>query len=97
MKDPIEKEKLKIVFVLLLDEFKKLDTDRLAYRKVIDQLKTQYPDLDDVFQAMQIHPAVVRAVNEKYTKILKDWNSQLDLMESVSEFFASWKPTGPIN
>jgi chromosome segregation ATPase len=93
----IDKEKVKQFFEILLKEFKTLETELVAHRKVIEALKRQYSDLDDSLELARKNPDILRAMDKKYEGILKSWNSQLDQMKSVDEFFREWKPKGPIN
>jgi hypothetical protein len=97
MNDPIEKEKLVKTFDIILDNFKKLETELLVHRTVIEALKPIFSDLDESLERARKNPILLGTIDKKYEEMRQSCLQRLDLMESVSEFVASWKPTGPIN
>jgi fatty acid/phospholipid biosynthesis enzyme len=97
MTNDVQKEKIIKAFDFILDAFKKLETELLAHQAVILALKTQISDLDQSLEFARKSPAVLQMIEKKYEQIRQSAHSQLDSMESVSQFFLEWNPAGPLN
>ena len=100
----IERDKHRQIVKSLLENFKNVESELMAYRMVFLGLKmfdpSQTPYLDQAFQQALESPALRNKMNQKYDEALEKFLKQVDESLSSQElmrWLEDWKPEGSIN
>jgi hypothetical protein len=97
----IDAKKYKTLLIEIIAGFKKFDTELLAYKMVFEAVvKPQYADAELSLETARNNTGLQKMMDEKYDGPLETLLKQADdqiRVDTLLEWFAKWKPKGPIN
>ncbi len=98
----IHKDQYKKLTAYMIGTFRKMETEILAYRVVIQAVKALNPGypFDAALNQARCSSAVLEVMSKKYDEYLETLLKAIDQAnedQEISEFLRSWTPQGPIN
>lgn len=98
----IDAEAYKKLIVYMADSARKMDTEILAHRLLVEAIRSLLPNFpfEEFLQEARTSPAMKDTMSKKYDGFVAQLLEKIDAAKSdqeLAEFLSSWTPKGPAN